>query len=72
MPDNVWRGRLSSERRGRWQKGHTSLRLWQAPTVRRDPLIIHSVITSTMQDDFQLTITAILRHGATVYGAASA
>ena len=28
----------------------------------------HSPITSTMQDDFQLTITAILRHGATVHG----
>ncbi|MGH3247524.1 MAG: long-chain fatty acid--CoA ligase [Trebonia sp.] len=28
----------------------------------------HSSITSTMQDDFQLTITAILRHGATVHG----
>jgi fatty-acyl-CoA synthase len=27
-----------------------------------------SPITSTMQDDFQLTITAILRHGATVHG----
>ena len=27
-----------------------------------------SPITSTMQDDFQLTITAILRHGATVNG----
>jgi fatty-acyl-CoA synthase len=26
------------------------------------------MITSTMQDDFQLTITAILRHGATVNG----
>jgi len=25
-------------------------------------------ITSTMQDDFQLTITTILRHGATVHG----
>ncbi len=28
----------------------------------------HPSITSTMQDDFQLTITAILRHGATVHG----
>ena len=28
----------------------------------------HSPITSTMQDDFQLTITSILRHGATVHG----
>jgi acyl-CoA synthetase (AMP-forming)/AMP-acid ligase II len=27
-----------------------------------------SPITSTMQDDFQLTITAILRHGAAVNG----
>jgi len=27
-----------------------------------------SPITSTMQDDFQLTITTILRHGATVHG----
>ena len=27
-----------------------------------------SSITSTMQDDFQLTITAILRHGASVHG----
>ncbi len=26
-------------------------------------------ITSTMQDDFPLTITAILNHGAWVYGA---
>jgi fatty-acyl-CoA synthase len=26
------------------------------------------LITSTMQDDFPLTITSILRHGATVYG----
>ena len=70
MPDNVWRGRLSRSggTRDRWQKGHTSLRLWQAPTVRRDPLTNHSLITSTMQDDFQLTITAILRHGATVHG----
>jgi acyl-CoA synthetase (AMP-forming)/AMP-acid ligase II len=31
-------------------------------------LTAHSPITSTMQDDFQLTITAILRHGATVHG----
>ena len=28
----------------------------------------HSPISSTMQDDFPLTITAILRHGATVHG----
>jgi fatty-acyl-CoA synthase len=28
----------------------------------------NSPMTSTMQDDFQLTITAILRHGATVSG----
>jgi fatty-acyl-CoA synthase len=27
-----------------------------------------SPITSTMQDDFQLTVTTILRHGATVHG----
>jgi fatty-acyl-CoA synthase len=31
-------------------------------------LMASSPITSTMQDDFQLTITAILRHGATVHG----
>jgi fatty-acyl-CoA synthase len=31
-------------------------------------LTTHSPITSTMQDDFPLTITAILRHGATVHG----
>ena len=37
-------------------------------TVRRHPLTTHSPITSTMQDDFPLTITTILRHGSTVYG----
>jgi acyl-CoA synthetase (AMP-forming)/AMP-acid ligase II len=31
-------------------------------------LTAHSPIASTMQDDFQLTITAILRHGSTVHG----
>jgi fatty-acyl-CoA synthase len=31
-------------------------------------LTARSPITSTMQDDFQLTITAMLRHGATVHG----
>jgi fatty-acyl-CoA synthase len=31
-------------------------------------LTTRSLITSTMQDDFPLTITAILRHGATVHG----
>jgi fatty-acyl-CoA synthase len=31
--------------------------------------MVSSSITSTMQDDFQLTTTAILRHGATVHGA---
>jgi len=31
--------------------------------------MVSSPITSTMQDDFQLTTTAILRHGATVHGA---
>jgi fatty-acyl-CoA synthase len=42
----------------------------QAPTTTywRHTLTARSPIPSTMQDDFQLTITAILRHGATVHG----
>ena len=47
---------------------HTYIPQALASTARRRPLTTHPSITSTMQDDFQLTITAILRHGATVHG----